>query len=66
MNARPYRCPLGDLQPEPMDVERVKREGWHSDRILVVREDDDRLDFVEREFIKRIGERLYGKGRRHG
>jgi hypothetical protein len=30
----------------------------------VVNEADDRLDFVEREFIRRIGNRLYGHG--HG
>jgi hypothetical protein len=31
----------------------------------VVSEQDDRLDFVEREIVRRIGERLYG-GKRHG
>ena len=57
--------PLGRVQARPMDVEAVKRQGWRDDNILVVSENDERLDFVDREFIRRIGERLYGK-RAHG
>ncbi len=59
-----YRCPLGHLQPERMDVEDVKQRGWREEHILVVSELDTRLDFIEREFIRRIGERLYGSGGR--
>lgn len=55
-----YRCPLARLQPEPMDVEAVKRQGWREQRVLVVSQDDARLDWTERELIRRIGERLYG------
>jgi hypothetical protein len=64
--------PLGRAQPIPMDLEAVKREGWRKEHILVVSEGDERLDFVERDFIRRIGERLYGErchhaaGKRHG
>ena len=62
-----YRCPLGRLQPEPMDVEAVKRRGWREQRLLVVSLEDDRLDGMERELIRRIGERLYGaREARHG
>ncbi len=64
-----YRSPLARHLPEPTDLEAVKRDGWRCQHILVVAETDDRLDFVEREFIRRIGERLYGesrKGGRHG
>ena len=60
-----YRCPLGRLQPQTTDLERVKQSGWRDQNILVVSEQDDRLDFVEREFVRRIGDRLYG-GKRHG
>lgn len=60
-----YRCPLGRLQSNVTDLESVKETGWREQHILVVAEDDTRLDFVEREFIRRIGERLYG-GRKHG
>lgn len=56
-----YRCPLGRLQPEPMDVEAVKRRGWREQRLLVVGLDDERLHWTEREMIRRIGERLYGQ-----
>lgn len=64
-----YRSPLARHLPESTDLEAVKRDGWRSEHILVVAETDDRLDFVEKEFIRRIGERLYGasnKGARHG
>ena len=60
----PYRCPLGRMQLESIDVEVVKRRGWREEHILVVSESDTRLDFIEREFIRRIGERLYGSGGR--
>ncbi|NWG32615.1 MAG: hypothetical protein HXY29_14150 [Rhodocyclaceae bacterium] len=55
-----YRGPLARLQPEPMDVEAVKRQGWREQRLLVVGLDDERLHWTERELIRRIGERLYG------
>jgi hypothetical protein len=62
-----YRCPLGRLQHEPVDIEALKQRGWRDQHVLVVNESDERLDFVEREFVRRIGERLYGKGGlRHG
>jgi hypothetical protein len=57
-----YRCPLARLQPDPTDLEAVKQRGWREQHILVVNESDERLDFVEREFVRRIGERLYGPG----
>ena len=63
--AQQYRCPLGRLQPQTTDLEAIKQSGWRNQHILVVSEVDARLDFVEREFVRRIGERLYG-GKRHG
>lgn len=63
--AQQYRCPLGRMQPQTTDLETVKQAGWRDQHILVVSEQDERLDFVEREFVRRIGERLYG-GKRHG
>ena len=60
-----YRSPLARLVAEPRpDPEEIKREGWLDQHILVVNAADERLDFIEREFIRRIGERLYG-GARH-
>jgi hypothetical protein len=43
-----------------MDVETVKRQDWREQRVLVVSQDDARLDWTERELIRRLGERLYG------
>ncbi len=59
---QPYRCPLGRIQPETPDLEIVKERGWRDQHILVVNEADERLDIVEREFVRRIGNRLYGRG----
>jgi hypothetical protein len=59
-----YRCPLGASQPVSRDLDVMKREGWRNDHILVVAEDDARLNSIEREFVRRIGERLYGTGGR--
>lgn len=59
-----YHCPLGRLQPDATDLDAMKRNGWRDQHILVVNESDERLDFIEREIVRRIGERLYG-GTRH-
>ncbi len=55
-----YRSPLGRFQPDVTDLEAMKRHGWRDQHILVVKDDDARLDLIEREFIRAIGERLYG------
>ena len=59
-----YRCPLGRLQPDTTDLDAMKRNGWRDQHILVANEPDERLDCIERENVRRIGERLYG-GARH-
>lgn len=43
------------------DPERVKREGWREQGLLAVSMDDDRLTWPERELVRQLGERLYGK-----
>ena len=63
--AHHYRCPLGRLQPEVTDLDAVKQRGWRDQHILVVNAEDKRLDYLERELVRRIGERLYGLGGRH-
>jgi hypothetical protein len=60
-----YRSPLGRLQQQTIDLEAMKQRGWRDQNILVVNATDERLDFIEREFVRRLGERLYG-GTRHG
>ena len=57
-----YRCPLG-RSTQRVGPDSIKREGWREQRILVVGANDDRLDFVEREFVRQLGERLYGEKR---
>ena len=59
-----YRCPLGRLQPQATDLDAIKERGWHDQRILVVSADDDRLDWMERELVRQIGERLDRKSTR--
>ena len=48
--------------------EQVKREGWREQGILAVAADDDRLTWPERELVRQLGEKLYGKRMeaRHG
>jgi hypothetical protein len=43
--------------------EQVKRDGWREQGLLAVTVDDQRLSWPEREFIRQIGEKLYGKKR---
>lgn len=55
------QCPLGKFQPVPIDTEAVKRDGWVKQDILVVSRDDTRLDWVQRESVRQIGDMLYGE-----
>lgn len=48
------------MQAKPMNVEATKRQGWCEQHILVVSQDDVRLNPMERQLIRSIGERLYG------
>ncbi|GAB5501324.1 MAG: hypothetical protein PsegKO_36350 [Pseudohongiellaceae bacterium] len=41
--------------------ESIKRQGWREEGILVIKADDDRLSWVEQEFIEQLGEKLYGQ-----
>ncbi|WP_367065528.1 hypothetical protein [Oryzisolibacter sp. LB2S] len=59
-----YRSPLGRLQPQATDLDAIKERDWRDQHILVVNASDERLDFIEREIVRRIGDRLYG-GRRN-
>ena len=55
-----YPSPLGRMLGENVDVQAVKQRGWQDQHILVVSDSDERLNVVERDVIRRIGNRLYG------
>ena len=55
------QCPLGKCQTPPIDTEAIKRDGWRNQGILVVKHDDTRLDWVQRETVRQIGNRIYGE-----
>jgi len=53
------KCSLGRLQPKQIDAEKIKREAFNNDGILVVKVDDERLSWPEKELIKQIGDKIY-------
>ena len=64
----PLKSNLGRIQPKQIDAEKIKREGWNNDGILVVKIDDERLSWPEKELIKQIGDKIYKnkKGEKYG
>lgn len=46
------------------NADEVKRDGWKEQGLLAVAVDDDRLTWPERELVRQLGERLYGKRER--
>jgi len=46
---------------ERRPAELVKRDGWREQGVLVVHAGDERLSWPERELIRRLGEKLYGR-----
>lgn len=50
------------MQPVHFDAEAIKEEGWREHQILVIAQEDARLDRLERELVRQIGNRLYGAG----
>jgi len=49
--------------------DEIKRDGWQEQGLLAVAIDDDRLTWPERELVRQLGEKLYGKREpevRHG
>jgi len=43
------------------DPDQVKRDGWKEQGLLAVAIDDQRLTWPERELVRQLGEKLYGK-----
>lgn len=53
---------LAGLQGKSMDTHRIKRDGWIGEQILVVTPDDaQRLNPIEQQVVRRIGNKLYGE-----
>ena len=46
---------------ERRSVEEVKRDGWHEQGVLAVALDDERLSWPERELVRQLGDKLYGR-----
>jgi hypothetical protein len=59
-----YQSSLGRMQPKRIDIEKVKKDGWKNDGILVVKKDDERLNWTEKELIKQIGNKIYNNQNR--
>ena len=60
---RELRSHLGRHEPKRIDPEAQKRTGWRRHGILVVAEQDARLSWPERELIRQLGARRYGRRR---
>jgi hypothetical protein len=46
---------------ERRSPDKVKRDGWQEQGVLAVAMDDERLTWPERELVRQLGEKLYGK-----
>ncbi len=43
------------------DLERLRRAAWRREGVLNVHEEDGRLSWSERELVRQLGTKLYGK-----
>jgi hypothetical protein len=46
---------------ERHSADRIKQQGWRELGVLAVAVDDERLTWPERELIRQLGEKLYGR-----
>lgn len=46
---------------ERRSPDQVKRDGWREQGVLAVAVDDERLSWPERELVRQLGDRLYGR-----
>ncbi len=58
---QPPTSSLAFFQPKQRDVEATKLAGWNQYGILVVSASDSRLTWPDRELVKQLGAKLYGK-----
>lgn len=50
-------------QPTTVDYQAMKRNALHDQGMLVVSVDDPRLSWAEKELLRQIGEKIYGRPR---
>tara|TARA_R110000787_G_scaffold143488_5_gene257294 strand:- start:64920 stop:65114 length:195 start_codon:yes stop_codon:yes gene_type:complete len=43
------------------NADQVKRDGWQEQGMLAVSIEDDRLTWPEKELVRQLGDKLYGK-----
>ena len=41
--------------------DQVRQDGWREQGVLAVAVDDDRLTWPERELVRQLGDKLYGR-----
>jgi hypothetical protein len=58
---RELRSHLSRHQPTRFDAEAEKRAGWRRHGILVVALADPRLTWPEREVVRQLGAKLFGR-----
>ena len=59
-NPAPPRCALGKLIPSTVDTESLKHDAWTNHRILVAAIDDPRINWLEKQVLTSIAQRIYG------
>ena len=59
-----YRSPLNVANN--VDYEAMKRCAFQDQGVLVISIEDPRLTWAERELVRQLGERLYGKRKAAG
>lgn len=64
MTRSSYRSPLN--LSNSVDYDAIKKNGFHDQGLLVVDINDDRISWVEREVLRQVGEKLYGKSKKAG
>lgn len=61
----PLRSQMTRFHSDRRDPERVAREGWKETGILAVNVNDERFNDFERQFIKNLAVKMWGReGRR--
>ena len=52
---------IARLQGKSVDYDALKRRAWHEDEILVLNLREDSLSWSDKELLRIIGDRRYGK-----